>query len=506
MSGRTIVSAPGKVLLTGGYLVLDREYQGLVVGADSRFYTVVVPANGDASSDVPIISVKSPQFLDGSWTYELHVRPGHVNLRPLDESQPRNPYVEAALVNALDVVCLSNPNCEDLLGKGLDITIVGSNDFYSQREQLARKSLPLTSASLAALPPFCEALTKISKVHKTGLGSSAAMITSLVGAILSHFGAVSFDFKASPQELGLLADQTSMRLVHNTAQLAHCIAQGNVGSGFDVSAAVYGSHTYRRFSPTVLSTYIKQQAARANAVDDAPAVLSVVNPAEGAWDNEIEPFALPPRFTLMLADIDAGSSTPKLVSKVLEWRKNEPEQANALWSRLGAANSELERLLRELEQLARERPTRYGAVVDFLAPLKAATWEQLDAASCQGLDSQIIRSFVSIHSSFLRIRGFLREMSAATQVPVEPAEQTRLLDACMGVPGIIMAGVPGAGGFDAIFCIALSEAAREHVETVWQGWTEMAVAPLLARESSAGVCSIHALEDVPGLLQSITNH
>lgn len=34
-------------------------------------------------------------------------------------------------------------------------------------------------------------------------------------------------------------------------------------------------------------------------------------------------------------------------------------------------------------------------------------------------------------------------MSQATNVPIEPSEQTQLLDQCMEVPGTIMAGVPG---------------------------------------------------------------
>ena len=34
-------------------------------------------------------------------------------------------------------------------------------------------------------------------------------------------------------------------------------------------------------------------------------------------------------------------------------------------------------------------------------------------------------------------------MSTKSEVPIEPPEQTRLLDACMEVPGVVMAGVPG---------------------------------------------------------------
>lgn len=38
------------------------------------------------------------------------------------------------------------------------------------------------------------------------------------------------------------------------------------------------------------------------------------------------PLKLPPGFDLLLADIDAGSHTPTLVSKALAWKKSDPEQ------------------------------------------------------------------------------------------------------------------------------------------------------------------------------------
>lgn len=37
----TAVSAPGKVLLSGGYLVLDRDYTGTVIALDARIHVVV---------------------------------------------------------------------------------------------------------------------------------------------------------------------------------------------------------------------------------------------------------------------------------------------------------------------------------------------------------------------------------------------------------------------------------------------------------------------------------
>jgi len=70
MSSTTVVSAPGKVLIAGGYLVLDPAYSGVVVSASSRFYAVI--QTGPSSPPPPlIIRVQSPQFLDATWSYSV---------------------------------------------------------------------------------------------------------------------------------------------------------------------------------------------------------------------------------------------------------------------------------------------------------------------------------------------------------------------------------------------------------------------------------------------------
>lgn len=37
----------------------------------------------------------------------------------------------------------------------------------------------------------------------------------------------------------------------------------------------------------------------------------------------------------------------------------------------------------------------------------------------------------------------MKQMGDASGVPIEPDEQTRLLDACLKIPGVIGGGVPG---------------------------------------------------------------
>lgn len=65
-------SAPGKVLLAGGYLVLDPAYSGLVIGLSSRIYAVVQSADGDSNARPGHVVVKSPQFEEAQWEYEVN--------------------------------------------------------------------------------------------------------------------------------------------------------------------------------------------------------------------------------------------------------------------------------------------------------------------------------------------------------------------------------------------------------------------------------------------------
>jgi phosphomevalonate kinase len=80
MASTTVVSSPGKVLLAGGYLVLDPRYSGIVVSTSSRFYTVVQADHVLNSKSNGLIRVRSPQFLDAVWHYSVTVDGGVVNV------------------------------------------------------------------------------------------------------------------------------------------------------------------------------------------------------------------------------------------------------------------------------------------------------------------------------------------------------------------------------------------------------------------------------------------
>lgn len=67
---------------------------------------------------------------------------------------------------------------------------------------------------------------------------------------------------------------------------------------------------------------------------------------------------------------------------------------------------------------------------------------------------------------------------------IEPESQTRLLDATMNIEGVLLAGVPGAGGFDAIFSITLGDYSSTNLTKAWSSHNVLA---LLVREDPRGV-------------------
>jgi phosphomevalonate kinase len=151
----TIVSAPGKVLLAGGYLVLDPTYSGLVVATSSRFYCIIRPAPVSplpkaSSPGRAKISVRAGQFPDQVSTWNYVVSGGKDGLEVVSEREGKNKFVEITLRNALKVVVESlavergmEEAAEEVVkrieggGSGLEVVVLADNDFYSQRESVS---------------------------------------------------------------------------------------------------------------------------------------------------------------------------------------------------------------------------------------------------------------------------------------------------------------------------------------------------------------------------------
>eukprot|EP01119_Soliformovum_irregulare_P007207 TRINITY_DN195_c1_g1_i1.p1 TRINITY_DN195_c1_g1~~TRINITY_DN195_c1_g1_i1.p1 ORF type:complete len:525 (-),score=77.57 TRINITY_DN195_c1_g1_i1:66-1640(-) len=455
-------SSPGKVLMTGGYMVLDRPNTGLVLTVNARMYCSVVPLGSDDQMDV--IEVHSPQFSMMA-SYDVIVESKWVTLRKRDINQKTNPYTERTIVFTLNFISRSVPNWRGQLARGLKISLVADNDFYSQRSQLEARNLPASSASLASLEKCLPVLTSMDDLKKTGLGSSATLVSSLVGALLSYFDAVKVRSISEPRSP---VSNVDLRIVHNLAQICHCAAQGKIGSGFDVSSAVYGSQIYTRFSPDIIAPLLEEGYC------DPDHLVEIVK--SDRWDNKVESFALPKGFRLLLGDPSHGSNTPNMVSKVLAWKRKTDEKGQAIIRQLISHNKKVEDLFGELSDALEQ----LNAADDIrsCSRISASEWGSLTGGT-------VIKKMRDIETEFSNVRRHLRLMGDAADVDIEPISQTNLIDATLKVPGVFISGVPGAGGHDAIFSVLMKDSnALSQVEDLW--FTH-SVLPLIVEEDASGI-------------------
>lgn len=75
------VSAPGKVLLAGGYLVLDRPYNAFVFGLSARINIIAGAIHTGPGVQLTEIVVDSPQFLAAQWRYGYHLTEEHGGMK-----------------------------------------------------------------------------------------------------------------------------------------------------------------------------------------------------------------------------------------------------------------------------------------------------------------------------------------------------------------------------------------------------------------------------------------
>nr|ABY27562.2 phosphomevalonate kinase [Arnebia euchroma] len=475
-----VASAPGKVLMTGGYLVLERPNAGIVLSTNARFYSVVKPIYDEVKPDSwawawADVKLTSPQ-MSREMTYKLSLK--YLTLQSVSLSDSRNPFVEyavqyvvAAAYSRLD--SSGKDALTKLLLRGLDITILGCNEFYSYRNQIEARGLPLTPESLSSLPPFTsitfnkeESGGQNSKpeVAKTGLGSSAAMTTAVVASLLHYLGVVNLSSVKDNSE--------DLDTVHMIAQTAHCIAQGEVGSGFDVSSAVYGSQRYVRFSPGVISS--AQDAVKAAPLEE---VINDVLKAE--WDHEKD-MSHAPLMTSIREPGTGGSSTPSMVGAVKKWQKADPQTSVETWRKLSEGNAALEMQLNTLSNLARMSFDVYKDVINNCSTLPSEKWLEVATEPSR---TDIVKALLGAKDVMLEIRYQMRKMGEAAGIPIEPESQTLLLDSTMNMEGVLLAGVPGAGGFDAVFAVTLGDAS----DKVIKSWSRQNVLALLVREDPNGV-------------------
>jgi phosphomevalonate kinase len=447
----------------GGYLVLEHENAGFVVGTSARFHSTAEWAPISEAGDKATIGLQvvSPQF-HSSQTYWLSTSPPFAF-----HGSPPAPFIALAIRvtllahdESLTASRLARAVDE---GNGIRVTLRADNDFYSQVPFLDSVGLPLTLENLRSVPPSQppplvseEGSEPLPAIHKTGLGSSAALTVSLIAAVR----ALLTDSTTEGQ-----LDTMSAHLVHRCAQVSHGLAQGKVGSGFDVAAAVFGSQLYRRVSEgalagamSVCDSALGASTSSQEGREAAMEVLRGVRPLSASaweatpaqayngtgWDFECIPVSLPDSLDIVLGDVSGGSGTPSMVRKIQQWKREGGYEALALWGKIVDATKAACRQIEEVRTLEGELESAGGldGTLELLSESTVGKWGELTGAG--GLEQKaFVEGMLRLVETMREWRRLMRVMGEAASVPIEPPPQTRLADATQSLPGVLVAAVPG---------------------------------------------------------------
>jgi len=517
----TTVSAPGKILLAGGYLVLESPNVGVVLAVDKKFYSTVVqrpkttttttkedeepdtkkPKVANVTTSLEI-KVHSPQF-DATWYYLANTTRGTsgsttTKIMANELNPSSNSFVEKTLRVSMAYLYASTATpfgSDDNIN--LDITILADNDFYSVTPHLQARKWDATPEKLAQLPKFLPCITADNgSLQKTGLGSSAALVTSLVGAlVLSATNATQMD-------------DALRRRIHNLAQICHCHAQGKVGSGFDVSSASFGSHVYQRFPKCLLSDLLQDfdKTTSDKGMSDKTATLLQhlveESPENYKWPGGVQT-ALSwntDLLNIMLADVSGGSESPSMARKILSWKATSDDIS--CWTNLATLNQGVVGICEDIVRAlpANATTTSIAEMTKVLSQYKldagnGEEWIHKSKSNSNGNDDDKVdeatqnvgNHLCRLRKTLLETRRNLKQMGELSSVPVEPEEQTQLADATMELPGVVASLVPGAGGYDALVVVYVNTPdVRDKICNLWTNYKPLAVCPLAVQFAPYG--------------------
>ena len=448
-TAKKTVSAPGKLLFAGGYLVLESPNIGVIIAVNKRFYCTTELFAGEA--ELLQVNVESPQF-GQSWKYVFNKQLRHLQR---DVTQSQNIFVERTLRVSL-LALLDEERLKTV--SRIQLTLKGDNDFYSLLPHLNERGEPKTLSAAMSLPPFLPAAKVDGKVLKSGLGSSACLVTSITASLwCSLKDAV--DIK------------TDVNTIFRLAQIAHCHAQGKVGSGFDVAAACYGTHIYERFPKSLLADLLALLEDETTPTEKVKTTIQSILRAE--WKGGIRASLTLPSFVqVMLADVSGGSESPSMARKVLAWKKTYESGSIPHWDDLIQINEKIANILRTLSSTS-------------VAQLRLESF--IGSNQDEWAQDDIGRLLLDLRTTAQESRKHLKAMGEAAGVPIEPDEQTELVDATIEVPGVIAALVPGAGGYDAVACVYINHPkVQQAVADLWCSWTKASVCPLTVQAALEG--------------------
>ena len=395
-----IIKSPGKSLLSGGYLILDKSKRGLVINIDAyisceSYYLIKGKSNGSEKNFL-LFNIYS-EYLNQNFNYIVSMDFNNDNeLKIFEKNDKDNKWIKNCIISSLLIYLSKNNNFIDLFNSNnkieINITVKSDYRFYSYSPD------------------------NISQKIKTGLGSSSAFINSLTSNLILTYDKI-LNKKIYPKNIVIknLVDNNIKAIILGSCLLSNNLSQNKIGSCFDIISSLFGSQIFIQTQQNIfLNSPFYLNEENKSKINNFIEYLKSEYIPNILFLNENNRYL---KNKIYFVSIEIGSDTRIFVKKVLEYANNKKKDKlfdDDLFSQLNALNEKIINL--------------------FL--------------NNSNIDNSLIKELC------IKYRIILRKISEESKVDIEPGILTPLLDNLIKLDDIIYAICPGAGGYDSIIIMA----------------------------------------------------
>ena len=395
-----IIKSPGKSLLSGGYLILDKSKRGLVINIDTYIscesYYLIKGKSNESEKNSLLFNIYS-EYLNQNFNYIVSMDFNNDNeLKIFEKNDKDNKWIKNCIISSLLIYLSKNNNFNDLFNSNnkieINITIKSDYRFYSYSPD------------------------NISQKIKTGLGSSSAFINSLTSNLILTYDKI-LNKKIYPKNIVIknLVDNNIKAIILGSCLLSNNLSQNKIGSCFDIISSLFGSQIFIQTQQNIfLNSPFYLNEENKSKINNFIEYLKSEYIPNILFLNENNKYL---KNKIYFVSIEIGSDTRIFVKKVLEYANNKKKDKlfdDDLFSQLNALNEKIINL--------------------FL--------------NNSNIDNSLIKELC------IKYRIILRKISEESKVDIEPEILTPLLDNLIKLDDIIYAICPGAGGYDSIIIMA----------------------------------------------------
>ena len=395
-----IIKSPGKSLLSGGYLILDKSKRGLVINIDTYIscesYYLIKGKSNESEKNSLLFNIYS-EYLNQNFNYIVSMDFNNDNeLKIFEKNDKDNKWIKNCIISSLLIYLSKNNNFNDLFNSNnkieINITIKSDYRFYSYSPD------------------------NISQKVKTGLGSSSAFINSLTSNLILTYDKI-LNKKIYPKNIVIknLVDNNIKAIILGSCLLSNNLSQNKIGSCFDIISSLFGSQIFIQTQQNIfLNSPFYLNEENKSKINNFIEYLKSEYIPNIIFLNENNKYL---KNKIYFVSIEIGSDTRIFVKKVLEYANNKKKDKlfdDDLFSQLNALNEKI--------------------INVFL--------------NNSNIDNSLIKELC------IKYRIILRKISGESKVDIEPGILTPLLDNLIKLDDIIYAICPGAGGYDSIIIMA----------------------------------------------------